>query len=308
MKRFFLVLFFCVSGLYAQEYERIDAMIPMYPSQFDAAEAFSNMLSRDFTTDEDKVRAMYTWLIHNVAYDPSEYKVFNYSFKNYRERNQKEAKTREKIIQRTLQTGKAVCEGYAFVIEKLCNLQGIENFLIRGDTKTHFEDIGRPFRKSHMWNAIKLNGQWHLFDATWGAGKYQGKFIKDPTYFYFMCDPKQLVKSHYPEMEEDTFLTEPTSFATFQQWPLIISPQILPKDVLSPEGGTVFSNSSMNEVYFEIQTASPKEIHYSYGKEKESVVFSVKEGVLNFSVPVQIGPSSLVIYFDEHPVLGYKVK
>lgn len=307
MKILFFILWFSSLVVFSQDYKRVDATIELYPKTFKKAEDFSKLITRDFFTEEDKVRAMYTWLIQNVRYDPDEYKKFNYSFTNYRERNQKEEKTRAKIIERTLQNGIAVCEGYAFVFEKLCQLQGIENYLIQGDTKTHFKDIGRPFKKNHVWNAAKINGTWHLFDATWGAGKYNGKFIKEPSYFYYKTAPNQFIKSHYPEMVDDTFLNQPIMFSEFTQGPLIISPNLLSEDILSPRKGTLYSNSSMNKIYFEIKTAVPKEIQYAYGDQKESVLFNEKEGVIYFTVPIEIGYASLLIYFDNKPVLGYKL-
>ncbi|MEZ4779737.1 MAG: transglutaminase domain-containing protein [Flavobacteriaceae bacterium] len=308
MKGLFFLLAFVSFSTLSQDYERVDATIQLYPKRFNAPEEFSKFLTRDFFTEEEKVRAIYTWLIENVRYDPEEYKKFNYSFTNYRERNQKEEKTRAKIIERTLKEGVAVCEGYAFVFEKMCQLQGIENYVVQGDIKTHFEDIGRPFTKRHGWNAAKIEGTWYLFDATWGAGKYIGKFIKQPSYFFYKTAPEQLIKSHYPEMVEDSFLLEIISFDDFSKAPLVISSELLFKDILSPKGGTILSFSSMNEVYFEIRTAAPKEIQYAYGGTKESVQFSEKEGIVTFTVPVQIGQDSLLIYFDNQPVLGYKVE
>ncbi|MEZ4858398.1 MAG: transglutaminase domain-containing protein [Flavobacteriaceae bacterium] len=308
MKRLLLLLFMHSFIGVSQDYERVDATIQFYPKTFTNSETFSRFLTRDFFTEEDKVRAIYTWLIENVAYDPEEYKKFNYSFSNYRERNQKEEKTRAKIIERTLQTGIAVCEGYAFVFEKMCQLQGIENYLINGDTKATFSDIGRAFKKNHVWNAAKIEGTWYLFDATWGAGKYNGKFMKQPSYFYYKTAPKQFIQSHYPEMREDTFLAETMSFENFSNAPLLIAEGLQSSDILSPKGGTINSRSSMNEIYFELKTEAPEEIQYAYGNTKESVLFSEKEGIVTFTVPVQIGHDSLLIYFNNQPILGYKVE
>ena len=149
MKRISLLLCLLISFLSfgQQDYTRVDATIELYPESFDNIDDLSAMISRDFTTDEEKVRGIYTWIIRNVAYDPDEYKKFNYNFKNYRERNSKEEKVREQTIKRTLREGVAVCEGYAMLFEKLCNMQGISNYLVRGDIKTHFTVITRFFAK-----------------------------------------------------------------------------------------------------------------------------------------------------------------
>lgn len=191
IQKFFILFILCSIGniASAQDYKRVDASIQLYPATFKSPEDLSKFISRDFKSDEEKVRAMYSWIIHNIAYDPDEYKNFNYGFKDYRERNAKEEKTRNKIIIKTIQTGIAVCEGYAMLLERLCELQGISNYLVRGDTKTNFRDIGREFSKGHMWNVIIIDDQPHLFDPTWGAGKYHERFIKDPTYYYYKTPP-----------------------------------------------------------------------------------------------------------------------
>ena len=308
MKKLFLLVVIFSFSAFSQDYVRVDATIQLYTKTLRNAEDLSRFISRDFSTEEDKVRAIYSWLINNVSYKPSEYKMFNYTFAKYRERNKKEEITREKIIERTLQTGRAVCEGYAFVFEKLCQLQGIDNYLIRGDTKSHFNDIGRSFKKNHMWNAAKIDGEWYLFDTTWGAGKYDEKFIKEPTYFYYKIAPEQLIKNHYPEMVEDSFLTSPISFTEFKRLPLIISNELLPEAIISPKEGVLNSNSSMNEIFFELKTKAPKQIQYAYDIIKETVPFIENDGILTFTIPVQIGSHSLLIYFDDEPVLGYKIE
>ena len=207
---------------FAQDYERVDASILLYPEKFESVEKLSRFITRDFATEEDKVRAIYSWIILNIAYDPDEYKKFDYKFKNYRERNSKEEKTRAAIISRTLKKGIAVCEGYAMLFEKLCELQGVSNYLVRGDVKSNFDDIGRPFKQSHMWNAAVIDGQTYLFDPTWGAGKYHDKFIKEPSYFYYKTDPELFFKTHYPSMFEDAFIDRIVSREVFSNMPLII--------------------------------------------------------------------------------------
>ena len=289
-----------------QDYERIDATIELYPTNFSSAEELSKLISRDFTSEEEKVRAIYTWIIRNVAYDPDEYKQFNYNFKNYRERNAKEEITRKKVIQRTLKKGIAVCEGYAMLFERLCELQSISNYLVRGDIKSNFSDIGRPFKKVHMWNVAMIDGQAFLFDATWGAGKYDGKFIREPSYFYYKTPPEQLIKTHYPHLQEDTFLTEIFTREDFAAIPLLINEKLLLTDIESPSHGVISSSDEM--INFSIRNIVPSTISYSFGNEKKTVTFSEIEGGIQFSVPIVLGKENLLIYFDDEPALGYKVK
>ena len=303
-----VILLLSILG-FSQDYERIDATILLYPTRCDTPEDLSKFITRDFKTDEEKVRAIYSWIIQNIVYDPKEYKKFDYNFKNYRERNLKEEETREKIIQRTLQKGVAVCEGYAMLFERLCELQDINTYLVRGDTKSNFQDIGRPFDTVHMWNVAYIDGKPYLFDPTWGAGKYQEKFIKDTSYFYFKTPPQQFIKSHYPDLFEDSFLLDTVSRTDFSKRPLIIDKNILYSDLLNPREGIIHTEMYFDEIQFSVEKVNPSSVMYSYGDEKKQVKKFEKEGQqLNFSIPLQLGARNLLIYFDDVPVLGYQIK
>lgn len=307
-----IVLIFLVSiiagALQAQDFEQVDATIKFYPKTFDEVTELSDFIARDFTTDEEKIRAIYGWIIHNVRYDPDEYDVFNYKFKNYRERNAKEEITRIKIIQRTVSKGVAVCEGYSMLFEKLLELQGIQSYLVRGDIKTNFNDIGRPFQKIHMWNVVYLNEQPFLFDPTWGAGKYNQKFIKEPSYYWFKTKPEQFIKTHYPDLVEDAFLDINVSKQTFAKYPLVIQKDMEINDVIAPRYGVISSAAYPKEILFQLKTKAPAVISYSYdfGNKKKMVDFTVQEDMISFPVKTKSG-KNLIVYFNDEPALAYKV-
>jgi len=303
-----LLVFFTSFLAEAQDYERVDATIQLYPTSFNAAEELSAFITRDFISEEEKVRAIYTWIIMNVAYEPDEYKQFNYNFKNYRERNLKEEKTREKIIKRTLEKGIAVCEGYAMLFERLCELQGITSYLVRGDIKTNFNDIGRPFKNTHMWNVVTIEGQSYLYDPTWGAGKYHGKFIKEPSYFYYKTPPNLFAKTHCPQMQEDALLTETLTREDFAAMPLVIQEQLTLNDIDNPKKGLISSREGDGFVNFNVRNVKPSKIEYSYGADKKALEFSNEEDAISFVIPIELGKENLLIYFDDKPALGYKIK
>lgn len=295
--------------IFAQDYERVDATISLYPEKFDSPEQLSKFITRDFISEEDKVRGIYSWIIQNVSYDPEEYKRFNYNFKDYRERNDKEEKTREKIIERTIKKGVAVCEGYAMLFEKLCELQGISNYLVRGDIKTNFNDIGRPFKNSHMWNVAVINGNPFLFDPTWGAGKFIGKFIKEPSYFFYKTDPKLFFKTHYPSMFEDALLDNIITREVFAAMPLIISEKLQIDDIETPLSGILASDFYFDEIVFVVVNSETADVGYSYGDEILAAnMVEITGGKLRFTVPFKKGEETLLIYFNEQPAIGYKLQ
>jgi len=292
---------------FAQDYERVDATIQLYPNTVQTPEELSKFITRDFTSEEEKVRAIYSWMIHNIAYYPEAYKMFNYNFKDYRERNQKEEKTRNRIISFTLQEGLAVCEGYAMTFERLLELQGISNYVVRGDTKTHFKDIGRAFDTNHMWNVAVIDAQPYLFDLTWGAGRFNGKFIKEPSYFYYKTNPELFFKTHYPEMLEDAFVSEIISREDFAQRPILIKKELRYSELEIPKNGHLSSEAYFGEIPFKIVTQAPKKISYSFGKEHKTILFSEENNAIVFAIPIELGAEHLLIFFDDQPALGYKM-
>lgn len=302
------LLFFEIPSLPAQDMQRVDAIIQLYPERVETAEELSRFISRDFETEEEKVRAIYSWIVHNIAYEPEEYKQFNFNFTNYRERNEKEERAREKLIQRTLQNGIAVCEGYAMVFEKLCELQGINSYLVRGDVKTNFADIGRSFKKIHMWNVVTIDGKSYLFDPTWGAGTYRDKFYREPNWFYYKTPPELFIKTHYPHQYEDALLSEVIAPGVFSEWPLIIEEALPPHAIETPASGVIPSETASGEIAFSLLLPVPVAVSYSYGGEKKKVD-TVQAGKMTaFSVPIELGGKHLLIYFNDKPALGYRIE
>ena len=187
-------------------------------------------------------------------------------------------------------------------------MQGISNYLVRGDIKTHFNDIGRPFKKIHMWNIAVIDGQAYLFDPTWGAGKYQGKFIKEPTYFYYKTPPKLFIKTHYPELEEDTLLGSMISREVYANWPLVIVEEMSLDDVEMPLSGIIDPESSLGQVDFGIRWDDDVSVSYSFGSDPREVEAENQNGLIRFSIPFELGQQNLLIYFDNEPALAFKIK
>lgn len=80
--------------------------------------------------------------------------------------------------------GKAICEGYARAFQLLCNELGIECVNIFGT------DDG----ENHMWNGVKIEGDWYQVDVTWDDTEDEQKNISQ--YLYFNLDDEKMYKDH----------------------------------------------------------------------------------------------------------------
>lgn len=82
--------------------------------------------------------------------------------------------------------GKAVCEGYAKLFQYLCYRTGIQATQISG-----IADGG-----GHMWNAVKLDGDWYELDATWADQE------TDVIYYgFFNLTHSEMAQSHAASTE-----------------------------------------------------------------------------------------------------------
>lgn len=104
--------------------------------------------------------------------------------------------------------GKALCEGYARAMAILCNKSGIENMLATG-TQYNSDGNGNTTEEAHMWNMIKLDGEWYNMDVTWDdpASIKDGRELPDDyiSYSYFLIPNNEL----RPTLSVRTDLIEP---------------------------------------------------------------------------------------------------
>ncbi|QNK58186.1 transglutaminase-like domain-containing protein [Paenibacillus sp. PAMC21692] len=118
-------------------------------------------LAKGKKTDEEKAKAVYNYIIANIAYD----KVLA------------DTVTSDYLpsIDKTLASKKAICYGYASTYAAMLRSLDIPTKLIMGDSD--YVDV------YHAWNEVYLNGKWVIVDTTVDAGIKQSNkatvFAKD---------------------------------------------------------------------------------------------------------------------------------
>ena len=160
-------------------------------------------------SDVEKAYLVYYWVAHNIDYD----------FKSF-----SKGKSINTSPDAVLKTGQSVCGGYSTLFHDLVTCLGIECVNIDCFAKGFGFQIGEaiPNKTNHQHNAIKLNNQWYLIDSTWAAGSVvNNSYNKDFNNFYFCCDPKEFVLTHYPTDPKWQLLNEPVSKEAFSIFPFI---------------------------------------------------------------------------------------
>ncbi len=205
-----------VSDFEGTDFGRADSVARLYPDYpLTNLPDLADKLTRDFTREEEKFRAVFTWVCLNIRND---YELYRWN-KQQRERCKTEAelkawyKTFSKTLYRELLNDhKTICTGYAYLIRELALASGLECVIVDGYGRTPGSRLNKKF-PNHNWNAIKLNGKWYLCDATWASGRIdeQSKqFVGRYNDFYFLTNPKLFNRSHFP-LEQKWLLTEYSS-------------------------------------------------------------------------------------------------
>ena len=149
----------------------------------DIVDDLHEQLTKNLITDEEKVRAFYSWITHHIQYDVAE------------SLRAEKVYTKQDPLQ-VLKSKKAICHGYSSLLLRFCELSGIPCYLVSGYTRLdgQFDTAG------HTWNMAYVNGKWQPVDATWGAGGVDSrrKFVKAFTGKYFLTDPVDFLSDHYP--------------------------------------------------------------------------------------------------------------
>lgn len=101
------------------------------------------------------------------------------------------------------QQGGGSCAVYADVVHRLLARAGFEVKTVYGTVKGNSGSTRRGLSVNHVWNAVKVDGQWRLIDATWGSG-YVGPqgFQRDQSDLFFLMPPELAVLSHFDHSDE----------------------------------------------------------------------------------------------------------
>jgi len=207
-------------------------------------------------------------LDENVVYDPTEYGKYNFSYETKSELEKKEIKFQKKLSTRVISKNKAVCEGYSTLFKVICDNLDIKSKIVTGGSKTTLTDIGRRYYSNHAWNIVEIENGKYLIDVTWGAGTYRNGFEKNVDYYFYLTDPNQFIKKHYPDKYENSLLVEKIEKEDFLNGPLIYNNDI---EVSKPING-IIKKDKVSNVKFSFKTDMEiNTLTYVIGKENHRV-------------------------------------
>jgi hypothetical protein len=248
-------------------YAEIDAHALAAPPHVEnSIERLAAYLVRPARNDREKVRAIFRWVSDRIAYDTKSFFSGNIP---------------DQSAERTLSTRLSVCAGYANLTHALGKAAGLKTEVILGFGRGMNADSEKP-DSNHAWNAVELDGQWHLLDATWAAGSAgeDQKFHKSYDDFWFLTDPKAFLNSHRPDEDRWQLLQPVMSWEAFQNQPLL-SPEFFQSGVrLSPGLSRTIEASPVAVLALDLPTevALTGVLEDESGQEFENAVSVFREG------------------------------
>lgn len=158
------------------DYSNVDEVVLKMKKHPRTIPALAKYITEPFSSDEDKVRAIFRWVSHHIAYDTKEYhnknrKISTSSFKRTASKQEKAEKWEEayyRYATKVLRKKKGICEGYATLFYELCKYNNIKCEVVTGKVKK--VKNGKAHYAGHAWNRVYFNEQWFYIDATWASG------------------------------------------------------------------------------------------------------------------------------------------
>lgn len=308
-------------------------------------------LTSPFNEDLLKARTIFIWITENLAYD---YRLYNRMQEGKPPKGPvcKEGQDCDKVVReweikylnKILKKKKAVCNGYSLLFKKMCEQAGLRAEIIPGYTKNKSYQVGSTGLPDHAWNAVWINNDWLLLDATWAAGgcsesESTGKltgFKRMYNEYYWATSFEDLCRNHFPK-ESKWILKPDISKQKYTANPYIEGRALPCIQSFSPTTGMIEAKQG-DTIHFRIKYCSNiralqinsnifRNIDFWVYKREgwpkgwamkfDSLAFSkqryvdfVKKGDFFFFDYIITSPSLeyLEVLFEYSPVMRYKVK
>lgn len=137
----------------------------------------AEQITEGIADDRERARAVYAFVAQHVAYDVEKYQTENSFTRLY-----------DSALE-ALDSGKGVCQDYAYLAIALLRSLGMEAHYVVGQAG-----------ELHAWVEVMVDGEWIEMDPTWGAGYVvDDEFTFNYDERYFDPDPNFFAETHTRE-------------------------------------------------------------------------------------------------------------
>src|SRR6218665_2479603 len=90
---FLLLNILFINFTFSQKISEVDKIVSKYPKSFDTTEKLAEKIEKDFDSDAERARAIYSWIALNIRYDYNAYlnppRVQGFSYSTEAEKQRK---------------------------------------------------------------------------------------------------------------------------------------------------------------------------------------------------------------------------
>ena len=141
-------------------------------------------LAKNKTSEYQKVRAFFDWIVNNIEFDIHCYETNHFP-------------PQHPLV--VYQSKRALSKGFADMFTIFCQNNDIESRSLKGYTKGFDVAKEKKGYPNHYWNVVRIDGYWYLLDIPMCAGKIEkNAFVKKYTEDYFLPPPIEFIKTHLP--------------------------------------------------------------------------------------------------------------
>lgn len=316
MKNIFIGFFlFLIAIGYSQDYSKVDSLVGLYPKNFNRIEDLVSKIAQDFSSDEEKSRAVFYWVSNTISYDVDfskrieDEKLNAYSYKTEKERLLKEKKLIFESATKAFNSKKTVCYGYAALFLEISKKLGLECELVQGDLKSDFSQINLSIQLNHAWNVVKIKNEWKFIDCTLAAGNVSTKtnqFVFKFNDAFFLTNPELFFLNHFPEEKKWLLLnkTKEDYIKLPVYFPDYINSNI---KIISPISG-VLSNKDNKSLILNNINIEEDIVRCYLGNSNKFIILDYNENLNSYEIPLKnIQDDYLIIFVNKTPLISYKI-
>lgn len=258
---FLLISSYCLCQTPPLDFTSVDRRVKeVVPA---SADTLAQILTAPYPTETEKVRSIFKWITENIAYDTKGYYNLNTIYRGlFRQDSSSDSATvyknyNDNIVKKVLTEKVAICDGYSRLFKTLCDYANIKSEIVIGYVRWHSDSIGAQTKRIHAWNAVQIDNEWHLLDATWASGysnKDVTKFKREYDDYYFLTPPGHLINDHFPLESKWALLSHPITINAFYDQPYLF-PAFRKYKINSfkPLAGLIVTKVG-SEISFELET------------------------------------------------------
>jgi hypothetical protein len=185
-------------------------------------ETVGRYLAAQVPGERDRIKAVHDYVIQRLVYDHAAAERLDRGDRDHHP---------SQLAPDVFAVRTAVCEGYARLSVAIGEAAGLEVAYITGPVRAPLSelrgmDVNDPWSGAvsalagyyHAWNAVRIEGWWYLFDATWDDDGRSGQTYETT---YFLTPPHLFVLDHMPDEPTWQLIPEPMSFNDFIRQPAL---------------------------------------------------------------------------------------